>query len=180
MAARWTWVLVIGLLGAGCGEDDDPSTAVADPTTTVTAEDDASPLVGSWVGVHDCDAIVDALRTAGVDESVVLENVVGNGLVPDATTPADLGDPAKPCADAVPREHGHFFTKFGGFGSTDFNGAKVDDGRYEIIDKDTLSINGTEFGYSIEGDELTLEPPAVTTDCSDFECQWSILVAMPG
>lgn len=180
MAGRWAWVLVIGLLGASCGDDDDPSASGEDPTTTVTSEDDTSSVVGSWVGIHDCDAIVEALRAAGVDEAVVLENVVGNGLVPNATTPADLGDPMNPCADAVPREHGHFFTEHGEFGSTDFNGDQVDDGGYEIIDEDTLSINGTEFGYSIEGDELTLQPPPVTTDCSDFECQWSIMVAMPG
>jgi hypothetical protein len=180
MAARWAWLVVMAALVVSCGEDDDPSTAVADPTTTVTADDEVSPLVGTWVGFHDCDAIVAALRAAGVEEAVVLENVVGNGLVPGAAAPADLADPANPCADAVPREHGHFFTEHGEFGSTDFNGDRVDDGGYEIIDEDTLSINGTEFGYSIEGDELTLQPPAVTTDCRDFECQWSIMVAMPG
>lgn len=180
MAAHWAWVLMIGLLAASCGDDDDPSASVADPTTTVTTEDDTAPLVGSWVGMHDCDAIVGALRGAGVAEAVVLENVVGNGLVPDAATPADLADPANPCADAVPREHGHFFTEDGEFGSTDFNGDQVDDGSYEIVDDDTVSINGTQFGYAVEGDELTLQPPPVTTDCTDFECQWSIMVAMPG
>ena len=98
----------------------------------------------------------------------------------DAATPADLADPANPCADAVPREHGHFFTEDGEFGSTDFNGDQVDDGSYEIVDDDTVSINGTQFGYAVHGDELTLQPPPVATDCSDFECQWSIMVAMPG
>lgn len=180
MASRWGWVVVVALLGSSCGDDDDPETSTADPTTTVTAEDEPASIVGTWVGVHDCDAIVAALRSAGVEEAVVLENVVGNGLVPGATTAADLADPANPCADAVPREHGHFFTEHGEFGSTDFNGDRVDDGGYEIIDADTMSINGTEFAYSLEGDQLTLQPPPVTTDCSDFTCQWSIMVAMPG
>jgi hypothetical protein len=180
MTSRWGWMLVIALVGASCSDDDDPIPSAADPTTTATPDGATSDLVGSWVGVHECDAIVDALRSAGVEESVVLENVVGNGLVPGAATPADLADPANPCVDAVPREHGHFFTELGEFGSTDYNGDQVDDGSYEIIDDDTVSINGTEFGFTVEGDELTLQPPPVTTDCSDFECQWSIMVAMPG
>lgn len=181
MATRWGWVLVIGLLGASCGDDDDPDTSAEESTTTAVSEDTTgATLVGSWVGVHDCDAIVEALREAGVEETVVVENVVGNGLVPGAATVADLADPSNPCADAIPREHGHFFTADGRFGSTDFNGDQVDDGTYEIVDDDTLSINGTEFSFSVEGDELTLQPPPVSSDCSDFECQWSIMVAMPG
>lgn len=149
---------------------------VTSPSASATATE---PLVGEWIGVHDCDRIVAALRTAGFDESVVIEAVVGNALVPGATSVDDLTDPANPCSDAVPREHGHFFTASGLFGSTDHNGQQVDDGTYRVVDGDTLSINGTEFGYAIDGDSLTLEP-LVADGCITFECGWSIMVAMAG
>jgi hypothetical protein len=181
--------LAVPLLAAaalvGCGEDDDSTseeesapveTATRSPRESVFVE---SPLVGSWVGIHECELIVQALREAGFDETVVLENVVGNGLVPDANSPQDIADPANPCAGAVPREHGHFFTTAGEFGSTDYNDEEVDFGTYEIVDDDTVSINGTEFGYAIEEDTLTLEA-IVPAGCLTFECQWSIMVAMAG
>jgi hypothetical protein len=135
--------------------------------------------VGEWAGIHDCEWIVDALRSAGFEEAFVLENVVGNALVPGVTSVDDLADSADPCADAVPREHGHFFTADGAFGSTDHNGEQVDDGAYEVVDDDTVSINGTEFGYQISGDTLTLESLA-PDGCVTFECGWSIMVAMAG
>jgi len=138
-----------------------------------------SGLVGEWAGIHECDWIVEALRSAGFDEAVVLENVVGNALVPDVTSVDDLTDRADPCADAVPREHGHVFAADGAFGSTDHNGQQVDDGTYEVVDEDTVSINGTEFGYQIKGDTLTLESLA-PDGCVTFECGWSIMVAMAG
>lgn len=178
---------LVSLLLASCGGTTGTPTISASaaaseaaPSTSAIASEAAlSPLVGEWVGIHDCDRIVEALRTAGFDEAVVLEAVLGNGLVPDATSADDLADPADPCADAVPREHGHFFTASGAFGSTDYDGNQVDDGTYTIVDEDTVSINGTEFGYVVEGDTLTLE--AIIPDgCLAFECQWSIMVAMPG
>jgi hypothetical protein len=152
------------------------------------AREEPTPLVGEWVGIHDCQAIVDALRAAGFDESVVLETVVGNGLVPDANTPEDLADPADPCRDAVLREHSHFFTAEGAFGSRDFDGRQVDEGTYEILDKDTLSISGrgdenrpvtAEFGFKIDADTLTLEA-LVPDGCLTPDCQWAIMVAMAG
>lgn len=136
-----------------------------------------SPLVGEWVGIHNCEAIVEALSSAGF-ESVVLDIVTGNGLVPGADSPDDLADPSKPCQEAIPREHGHFFTADGQFGSRDWNGDQVDDGTYEIVDDDSVIIEGVELGYSIEGDELTLE--SIPEGCVDDECIYSIMLSLPG
>lgn len=157
-----------------------PSTAphLASPAPSASAAA-ANELVGEWIGVHDCARIVEALRKGGFEESFVIEAVVGNALVPEASSADDLADPADPCADAVSREHGHFFTETGGFGSTDHNGQQVDDGTYEVVDYDTVSINGTEFGYEITGDRLTLRSLA-PEGCTTFECGWSIMVAMAG
>jgi hypothetical protein len=157
-----------------------PSTAphLASPAPSASAAA-ANELVGEWIGVHDCARIVEALREAGFEESFVIEAVVGNALVPEASSADDLADPADPCADAVSREHGHFFTETGAFGSTDHNGQQVDDGTYEVVDHDTVSINGTEFGYEITGDRLTLRSLA-PEGCTTFECGWSIMVAMAG
>jgi hypothetical protein len=170
------WVVVTACAAPAAIESASTSTAVTPPSASSTATE---PLVGEWIGVHECDRIVEALRIAGFDESVVIDAVVGNALVPDATSVDDLADPANPCADAVPREHGHFFTASGVFGSTDHNGEQVDDGTYDVVDGDTLSINGTEFGYAIDGDSLTLQP-IVADGCVTFECGWSIMVAMAG
>jgi hypothetical protein len=184
MQIRWTWLTVVAALLTACAgvpASVAPSASPSAPaTSTPLASEAAAPeLVGEWVGIHDCQRIVDALREAGFDEAVVLENVLGNMLVPDASAPDDLADPADPCRDAVPREHSHFFTAAGAFGSRDFDGNQVDDGTFEIVDEDTVSISGTDFGFTINGDTLLLEP-IVPDGCLTFECQWSIMVAMAG
>ena len=73
--------------------------------------------------------IVTMLTDAGLDEFLG-DAVYGNGLVPgvDPST-ATSRTRAKPCDGAVQRAHSHFFTADGQFGSKDFNGQQVDDGR---------------------------------------------------
>ncbi len=158
---------------------DVPSAMSSISASALASATAPSGLVGKWIGVRDCGLIVEALRAGGFEESVVIEAVVGNALVPGATSVSDLADPADPCADAVPREHGHFFTADGGFGSTDHNGQQVDDGTYTVADDSTVTINGTEFGYTISGQTLTLRSLA-PQGCVTFECGLSIMVAMAG
>ena len=135
--------------------------------------------MGEWVGTHECDWIVQALTAAGFDDSMVLDAVVGNGLIPGVTNNADMADADDLCADAVPRQHSHFFTADGFFGSRDFNGRQVDDGRYVVVDGDTIRIGDVEFGYTLRGDELTLI--AIMPDgCTSPDCGWQIMVAMNG
>ena len=182
-----TYLAALALLVAACASPNQADESAAPPPTAATSTQPSASaqgagsneLVGEWIGVHDCDRIVKAFRAAGFEEAVVLENVVGNALVPAVTSVDGLADPANPCADAVPREHGHFFTGDGAFGSTDHNGQQVDDGTYEVVDADTVRINGTEFGYEISDGTLTLVSLA-PDGCVTFECGWSIMVAMAG
>lgn len=116
-------------------------------------------------------------------ELQILPTIVGNGLLPGVTDPADVPDPEKPCEGTIELAHSHFFRADGEFGSLDQNGQRVDDGRWSIVD-DTLAINGTPFGYSVEGDELRLDavdvgtcPAAGTEFCLEA---WKLMVAMPG
>lgn len=172
-------LLMVAILAACGGAGASSATQSATQATPTLEPAVATALVGEWVGIHDCEKIVTALREAGFGENVVLENVLGNGLVPDASRPEDLEDPADPCRDAVPREHSHFFTPDGEFGSRDFDGNQVDDGSYRVIDADTVRISTSEFGFTIDGDTLQLTP-IVPDGCMTFECQWSIMVAMAG
>lgn len=94
-------------------------------------------------------------------------------------------DPATACDGAVQREHSHFFTAAGGFGSKDFHGQRVDDGSYTLEGEDRIVINGQTFTYEIDGDELSLEPePVDISSCTTKECRftatWVLMVAMPG
>jgi hypothetical protein len=160
------------------------STPAASPAPAPPAASGAAGIVGEWVGIHDCERIVSTLQAAGLDE-FALEAVYGNGLVPGATSEADLQDPAHPCIGAVPRQHSHFFTADGAFGSKDFNGQPVDDGTYEIQGDDVIVINDLPFRFHIDGDELTLEPqPVDISACTTKECRfaatWVLMVAMPG
>jgi hypothetical protein len=160
-----------------------PSPAANPPLASPTASG-TSAIVGEWVGTHDCERIVSLLGTAGLDE-FALEAVYGNGLVPGVTSEEGLQDPEHPCNGAVPRQHSHYFTADGLFGSKDYNGQQVDDGTYEIQGEDVIVINDRPFRFHIEGDELTLEPqPVDISACTTKECRfaatWVLMVAMPG
>ena len=144
----------------------------------------AHPIVGEWVGLHDCQRIVSMLKEAGLDEYVA-GAVNGNGLIPGVDAESDTLDPSAPCAEAVSRAHSHFFAADGSFGSKDFLGQQVDDGGWRLEGDDVVVINGTPFRFQIEGDELSLEPPTVdVSSCGAPDCgflaTWVRMVAMPG
>jgi hypothetical protein len=94
-----------------------------------------------------------------------------------------IADPAHPCQGAVPREHSHFFTADGEFGSLDWNGEQVDDDTYVIIDDRTFVIGNSTFHYQVRGDTIMFEP-VIPDDCSTKKCRdaasWSVAVAYPG
>ena len=98
---------------------------------------------------------------------------------------AAAADPTTACDGAVQRQHSHFFTADGEFGSKGFDGQRVDDGTYSLEGDDGLVINGQRFTYHIEGDALSLEPePVDISGCTTKECRftatWVLMVAMPG
>ena len=153
--------------------------------TSKPSAKDAATIVGEWAAHHDCAQIKAMLEAAGLEEFVA-ESIFGNNLVPGVTSEAEAPDPSNLCEGAVEREHSHFFTADGRFGSRDHNGNQVDDGRYELVGDDTVVINDrTAFRYTIDGDQLTLTPPEVDiSDCTTKECRfakaWVLMVAMPG
>ena len=155
-----------------------PSETPASPAASQAA------IVGEWVGTQDCERIVAMLRKAGRDESLV-DAIYGNELVPGMTGAAAIKDPAHPCAGAILRQHSHYFTASGAFGSKDFRGKQVDDGTYKLQGTDVIVIDDSRFHYRIEGDELSLEPePVDISACTTQECRfgatWVLMVAMPG
>ena len=128
----------------GAVEPAPASLAPASPSPSAEASPSAAnAIVGEWVGVHDCERIVAMLGDAGLDEFLG-DAVYGNELIPgvDPST-ATLKDPSKPCDGAVERQHSHFFTAAGEFGSKDFRGQRVDDGTYTLEGEDGLVINGS-------------------------------------
>lgn len=201
--ARAIWLVLAGLLVCACAGSSGPSTLPASaatvppstPPSAVPSADSvasASPsasaaipadLVGEWSSPHRCAHIVEILTAAGYDAAVVLQNIIDNGLIPGVTSADDIGDAADPCAGAVNVPHSHSFSAEGQFASFDGRHAQVDDGIYQVVDSDTLRINGTSFTFDVDGDTLTLSADlpddCATRDCG-FEGQWATMVALPG
>ncbi|MDQ3857039.1 MAG: hypothetical protein M3327_01100 [Actinomycetota bacterium] len=172
-------VSVLLLLASGCGASDDkategPTEGASGTEVTSAGVPKGHPIVGEWKRVTKCSELVRVLREAGLGE-LAASVAADNGLVPYANA-------ERPCKGAVPREHSHFFTEDGLFGSRDWRGEQVDDGRYEV-DGNTLVIS-KEFGevrfrYSIEGGGLRLTPDD-REECEFFACEWRVVMAYPG
>ena len=114
--------------------------------------------------------------------SLVDEFVAGNGFIPHRSGRPGANRLEQPCKGAVPRVHSHFFTEEGEFGSRDWNGQDVDDGRYRI-EGDKLVISKEfrrDVPYRIEGDTITFDPLNIPAGCTTFRCGWSVAVAYPG
>jgi hypothetical protein len=176
-----------------CGSNGSPSTpAATSETTAPSPTETVSPLVGEWKRVTTCDEYVRAFTRAGFEESVIEEHVLA-GLSDSEWLPGDeIVDPKHPCEGAVPREHSHFWTEFGTFGSLDWKGNQVDEGTYEIIGDHTLVMPygfeqgppiQVEFRFQIHGDTLALDP-GIPSKCSTKHCLeaalWSVSVAYAG
>lgn len=169
------------VVAAACNGPGSPSSTGSRQTTS-PAETPVSPLVATWSRVTTCEEYVEAQTAAGFEE-FVLGGVAGNGFLPGVTTPDQIADPAHPCEGAVPREHSHFFTEDGQFGSLDWNGQQVDDDTYEIIDDSTVVIGDATFHYEISGDTIMFDP-VIPSDCTTKDCRgmasWMVAVAYPG
>lgn len=178
-------VLLVALVvtsGCGGGQGTSPTEMGEEPPATPSESATAS-LVGTWTRVTRCEEMVSALKQAGLDQWVV-EFVAGNSFIPGVTSGDQIADPAQPCEGAVPREHSHFFTAGGEFGSLDWNGEQVDDGTYEIVDDHTFVVSkefpDVTFNYTIQDDTISFDPliPDCAPEC--FEAAWSVVVAYPG
>jgi hypothetical protein len=173
----------LSLLVAGCGGDSGGEATSVPATTTAAVNSAPEEIVGEWARETTCAELVQALRDAGMDD-VVDEFVAGNGFIPGiGVDDPEQVDPDNPCKGAVPRVHSHFFTEDGEFGSRDWNGDDVDDGRYRVTgDKLVISkeFPDVTFRYRIAGDTITFDPLNIPSGCTDFRCGWSIAVAYPG
>ena len=159
------------------------SMAVVSAGIAHSASSQSTPsLVGTWARTTTCAELVSAFRSAGMSK-LVNEMVVGNGFIPGVQSPGELRDPARPCLGAVPRKHSHFFLKNGEFGSLDWNGEPVDDGRYRVGKPGTVTIfkefPKVSFRYQIGGRAISFTP-LVPKGCQTFRCAWAISVAYPG
>ena len=149
------------------------SVTTSPPPTPAASEasEQAHPLVGEWMGEHRCEQIVEVLTAAGF-EATILDNIVGNGLLPGVSSVDQVADPTDPCADAIVVPHSHAFTADGQFASYDGSHQRVDNGTLTIVDDDTFFIDRVSFTYHVDGDSLTMTP--------DEPTQWSTMVALPG
>ena len=192
LAAGLARGVLLALVAAGCGTGTSMPTSVPSlvaPTPSpspdaVEPTPTAPPgFVGDWEGVHSCERIVAMLTDAGL-EAQILQNIVGNALIPGVDDPSEVPDPADPCVGSVEQPHSHFFTARGTFGSRDQNGDQVDDGTWTVVDDDTLAIGDAEFDYSVSGEQLFLTPVSVGACPPDPEAwcpeAWKLMVAMPG
>ena len=180
-AALTALVIAAGACGSEAASPPPPNDDM--PASPTPAASGAAALVGTWERENTCQEMVSALQDAGLDRWV-LEFVAGNGFVPGVEAPEQIANPKDPCDGAVPREHSHFFTEDGAFGSLDWNGDPVDDGTYQVPEDGTLVISkefpDVTFHYAVNGDTIMFEPeiPACSPDC--FEAAWSVMVALPG
>ena len=152
-------MLVVGSLLVGCGSDDSDTPEAASATPKDTSSQRPASIVGRWQLQQSCEGMVKSLDQAGL--RAIAPSIVGD-FFPDQT-PKQLARKGDVCQGAEPRQHSHFFTTDGEFGSLDQNGQQVDGQPYRVIDGQTLRIN-SEFGaenyrYRIDaGDRLTLVP----------------------
>jgi hypothetical protein len=180
MVRRSALVLAL-LVAAGCGrspadpvdapESAEPSSAESSPSPEI------SPLVGTWTRTTTCQELVDELEKAGFGDQVP-QSIEGNGWVPG--TAKQIAAKDDPCEGAVPREHSHFFTEWGTFGSLDWNEEQVDDGMYELVDERTFTIGDATFHFEVKDDTIRFIP-VLPDDCSKVDyCEWMVSVAYQG
>jgi hypothetical protein len=172
-------LLVFAIVGLSCtGDDPAPTDVPSEPTDqpSSSASPELSPLVGEWKRVTKCQELVQLLEANGLGERAA-QAIEGNGWV-DGTL-EQLARKDDPCEGAVPREHSHFFTESGAFGSLDWRGEQVDEGTYEILDDRTFTIGDAAFHFAIEGNSIRFEP-VLPDVCTGFDCVWMLAVASPG
>ncbi len=152
-------------VGCASNSSTPPPSGTSHTPMTTPAGTAATGLIGRWERVTTCQELVNELDKAGLAP-----------LAPDAwrgqTSSTGLssfasGSPeptkAHPCTGALNRQHSHFFSRSGQFGSLDWLGGQVDNGPYRIINNNTVYIGSppiaVTFRYRIlHGDTLTLSP----------------------
>jgi hypothetical protein len=190
---------IVALIFAGCSSGSSStatthgSTAVPGTSQSSTvhteppaslATETSSPLVGEWRRVRTCEELVEGFTAAGL-ESLIPEWLAGEGYVPG--TKEEIAQRPNPCEGAVPREHSHFFTADGRFGSRDWRGETVDSGTYVLLDETHFRIGegsgSVTLSFTITNDNIVFVP-VVPENCATDECRkliaYATTVAYPG
>jgi hypothetical protein len=148
--------------------------------TTSAIKVPASPLVGEWQRVNSCASFVQVFKDAELMD-LAPEWLVGGGYF----TSLDQIDSTDLCKGAVEVLHSHFFTANGGFGSHDEKGRQVDDGRYQMVDDNTISFlpaGDVTVHFNVEGETLMFEvvvPEPCEGSCREATA-WALSAFYPG
>ena len=184
-------VLTLGILLIGCGSHDSKaSTSKASPSVTGSTGASVSDIAGRWARVVKCQELTQDLDKAGLGPLTPyawLGQTSSNGqssFAPGSPRPTR----AQPCTGALPRQHSHFFTSAGQFGSLDWLGGQVDDGPYTVTGDSTLKIGTVTFHYRVAHNTLHLTPvltkpmvhKALARPKEFSDAGWAVSVAYPG
>jgi hypothetical protein len=130
---------------AGCSSNSatsPPAGASHSPAAAASASSAAAGLAGEWERVTTCQELVSELDKAGLVPlapnawSGQTSSTGLSSFAPGSPKPTK----ARPCTGALSREHSHFFSQSGQFGSLDWLGGQVDNGPYRIINDNTVYI----------------------------------------
>lgn len=162
-----TLVSLLAMVGLcmGCSSEDttEPSSARS-PTATGSTGTPVSGIVGRWQQVLTCQELASELTNAGLEplrQYAWLGQTSSTGqssFVPGSPKPTQ----DHPCRGALPRKHSHFFDQSGQFGSLDWLGGQVDDGRYELVGDRALQIGQVTFHYRVVDDDTLFLTPVLT------------------
>ena len=150
-----------------------------------------SGIVGRWERVLTCQELTSELKNAGrgpLTQYAWLGQTSSSG---EGSFGAGSPRPtnAHPCTGALPRNHSHFFDPSGHFGSLDWLGGQVDDGRYDVTGESTLRIGDVTFHYRVvDHDTLFLTPvltksmvrQALAHPQAFSDAGWAVSVACAG
>ena len=184
-------VLTVGIIATGCGSHDiKASTSQASPSGTRSTKTPGSDIVGRWEREVTCQELTHDLDTAGLGPLAPyawLGQTSSNG---QSSFVAGSPRPTRshPCTGALRRQHAHFFTSAGQFGSLDWLGGQVDDGQYAVAGDGTLKIGKVAFHYRVVHDTLRLAPvltramvrKALARPKEFSDAGWAVSVAYPG
>jgi hypothetical protein len=162
MRAMLVLLLVLVGLSTGCSSVDatGPSSE-GSPAATGSTGTPVSTIVGRWERVLTCEELTSELKNAGLGPLMQYAWLGQTSSSGAGSFAAGSPKPtnAHPCTGALPRKHSHFFDPSGNFGSLDWLGGQVDDGRYDVTGESTLRIGDVTFQYRVvDHDTLFLTP----------------------
>jgi hypothetical protein len=176
--ARGPWtraavaLFAVATVTAACSSNSPtspPAGTSHSPAAEPSASSAAAGLAGRWERVTTCQELVSELDQAGLAPLAL--NAWSGQTSSTGLSSFAPGSPkptrAHPCTGALRREHSHFFSQSGQFGSLDWLGGQVDNGPYRIINDNTVYIGsppiGATFRYRVlRGDTLMLSPVLTT------------------